>query len=74
MEKFFKKPTPMSIAYQIYNQTIFECETGGKTYSYDIPQWMSISFINEVIDILSEFIHDADIIELVCNKIVIDWS
>ena len=74
MEKFFAKPTPMNIAYQIYNQTIFECETGGKTYMYRVPQWMSISFVNEVIDILSEFIHDAETIEIINNAIVIDWS
>lgn len=74
MEKFFAKPSLMTIAYQIYNQVIFTCETGGNRYTYLIPQWMSNSFANEVIDILSEFVHDADTIGIIDNAIVIDWS
>lgn len=74
MEKFFAKPTPMAIAYQIYNQVIFICETGGNKYSYPIPQWMSIAFATDVIEILSEFVHDAETIEIKNKCIVIDWS
>lgn len=74
MENFFGKPTPANVAQHIYNQIIYVHETGGKTYRYPISSDLSISFVNDVIDRLCEYIHDADTIELLCGYIVIDWS
>jgi hypothetical protein len=74
MDRFFAKPTPQKIVEYIYAQILFVHETGGKTYRYLIPPELSISFINDVIDKLCDYIHDADIIELNHGYIVIDWS
>lgn len=74
MERFFAKPTPSKIADYIYNEVIHIHETGGKSYRYRIPDGMSISFINDVIDRLCYCLHDADIIDLFNGYIVIDWS
>jgi hypothetical protein len=74
MQNFFARPTPKMIADYIYNQVIHVHETGGKTYRYPISQTLSISFVNDVIDRLCEYIHDADIIQLLNGYIVIDWS
>jgi hypothetical protein len=74
MEFFFAKPTPTKVAEDIYHQVIAISETGGRSYRYKIPQGMSISFVNDVIDRLCEYIHDADLIQLIHGYIVIDWS
>lgn len=74
MEFFFAKPTPEKIAEHIYCQVIATHESGGREYRYKIPQGMSISFVNDVIDRLSEYLLDVDLIELNCGYIVIDWS
>lgn len=74
MEQFFTKPTAEKIAEYVYNQVIYIHETGGRGYLYKIPQGLSISFINDVIDILSKYLLDADVIELNSGYIVIDWS
>jgi len=73
MESFFAKPTPSKIAEQIYNQVICIHETGGKCYRYKIPDCMSISFVNDVIDILCHGLHDVDIIDLFCGHIIVEW-
>jgi len=74
MEKFFGKPTPQKIVEGIYSQIIFVHETGGSKYRYQIPNWMSNTFITEVIDRLSELLLDVDILENKNGYIVIDWS
>lgn len=74
MENFFGKPTPANIAEHIYNQVIHVHETGGKSYRYPISSNLSISFVNDVIDRLCYYIHDADMIQLMNGYIVIDWS
>ena len=74
MQNFFAKPTPTKIADYIYNQVVHVHETGGRGYRYLVPPELSISFVNEVIDRLCDYIHDADIIELNHGYIVIDWS
>jgi hypothetical protein len=74
MEFFFAKPTPEKIAEQIYIQVIATHETGGREYRYKIPQGMSISFVNDVIDRLGEYLLDVDVIEYDMGYIVIDWS
>lgn len=74
MEFFFAKPTPEKIAEHIYCQVIATHECGGREYRYKIPQGMSISFVNDVIDRLSEYLLDVDVIELNSGYIVIDWS
>jgi hypothetical protein len=73
MENFFSKPTPKKVAETIYDNIILAHETGGRSYRYPVSNF-SISFINEVIDRLSEYIHDADIVELNHGYIVIEWS
>lgn len=73
MERFFAKPTPSKIAEYIYNQVIYTHETGGKSYRYKVPDSMPISFINDVIAILCHTLHDADIVDLFCGYIVIEW-
>ena len=74
MQRFFSNPTPQKIVDYIYSQILLVHETGGKRYRYPIPATVSISLINDVIDRLSEYIHDADIIELNNGYIAIDWS
>ena len=74
MQTFFAKPTPAKIAEHIYHQVIAVHETGGRGYRYRIPPELSISFVNDVIDRLCDYIHDADLIELNCGYIVVDWS
>lgn len=74
MEPFFAKPTPAKIADEIYNMMIATYETGGWNYSYKIPIWMSISFVNEVIDMLEKYNLDIDTIRIVNDCIYIDWS
>jgi hypothetical protein len=74
MELFFSRPVPIKIAEEIYHKVISIHETGGRTYRYKISQEMSISFVNDVIDRLCEYIHDADLIQLIHGYIVIDWS
>jgi hypothetical protein len=74
MELFFSKPIPKKVAEEIYHQVIAAHETGGRTYRYKIPQGMPISFVNDVIDRLCDYIHDADLIQLLHGYIVIDWS
>jgi hypothetical protein len=74
MERFFAKPTPQKIVEYIYSQVLLVHETGGNGYRYLIPPELSISFVNDVIDKLCDYIHDADIIELNHGYIVIDWS
>lgn len=74
MEFFIKKPTPARIAELIYHQVIATHETGGRWYKYKIPKGLSISFINEVIDTLGEYLIDVDLIELMNDYIIIDWS
>ena len=74
MERFFAKPTPEKVAEHIYHQVIATHETGGREYRYKIPAGLSISFVNDVIDRLSEYLLDVDVIELNSGYIVIDWS
>jgi hypothetical protein len=74
MQSFFAKPTPSRVADYIYEQVILEHETGGRCYRYQLPPGLSISFVNEVIDRLSYTVHDADMIQLMHNWIVIEWS
>jgi len=74
MEFFFAKPTPAKIAEHIYHQVIAAHETGGRSYRYKIPDSMSISFVNDVIDRLCYYLHDVDIIDLFNGYIIIDWS
>lgn len=74
MEQFFAKPTPERIADYIHRQVLTIHETGGRNYRYLIPDGLSISFINDVIDRLSERFLDADVIELNSGYIIIDWS
>lgn len=74
MQTFFAKPTPEGIAEYIYNQVILVHETGGRTYRYKIPHGLTLSFVNEVIDRLYEFLHDAESIQLSNGAILIDWS
>jgi hypothetical protein len=74
MESFFEKPTPRRVVEHIYNQIILEHETGGGFYRYQLPPRVSISFANEVVERLCEYIHDADIIELNHGWIMIEWS
>ena len=73
MELFFAKPTPERIAEYIYNQVILTHETGGKSYYYKLHDSMSISFVNDVIDRLCYYLHDADIIDLFSGYIVVEW-
>lgn len=73
MERFFKKPTVEQTVDYIHTQIIQTHETGGKTYSYDTTG-LSLSFINDVIDRLSEKLLDVDVIEVYNNSILIDWS
>jgi len=74
MQSFFAKPTPRRVVEYIYNQILFEHETGGRCYRYQLPPGLSISFANEVVDRLCDYIHDADIIELNNGWILIEWS
>ncbi len=74
MQTFFAKPTPQKIAEHIYHHVIAVHETGGREYRYKIPPGLSISFVNEVIERLGEFLLDVDVIEIVHGCIVIDWS
>jgi hypothetical protein len=74
MEHFFGKPTPQKIAEYIHHQVLAVHETGGRGYRYLIPAGLSISFVNDVIDRLSEYLLDAEVIELNSGYIVIDWS
>lgn len=74
MERFFKEPTPKYLAMHIYNQLIFTHETGGRSYYYRIPKGMSISTINETIDLLGELLLDVDVLQYEHGCIVIDWS
>lgn len=73
MERFFSKPTPEKIAESIYHQVIAIHETGGNQYMYKIPQGMSISFVNDVIDKLSAYTLDIWV-ELYSGFLIIDWS
>lgn len=73
MDSFFAKPTPKIIAEKIYNEVIHIHETGGRFYRFPVSNF-STSFVNEVIDRLCEYIHDAEIIELHRGYIVIEWS
>ena len=74
MQTFFVKPNPYRVAEHIYCNVIFVCETGGRSYKYKFPDGLSISFMNEVIDKLSEYLLDVDIIELNNGYVLIDWS
>lgn len=74
MDLFFMKPTPAKIADEIYNMMIAIYETGGWNYSYKIPKWMSITFVNEVIEMLEKYNLDIDTIRIVNNSIYVDWS
>jgi hypothetical protein len=74
MQSFFTKPTPQDVSSYIYNQVIARHEIGGKSYVYKIPNGMSISFVNEVIERLGEYLLDVDVIELSGGCIMIDWS
>jgi hypothetical protein len=74
MQNFFAIPTPEKIATYIYCNIIATHETGGREYRYKIPQGMSPSFVNQVVDRLSEFLLDVDVIEVRHGFIVIDWS
>lgn len=74
MESFFAKPTPQTVVEYIYSQVIFVHETGGKSYKYPVLGTLSISFINDVIDRLCDYVHDADMIEYRNDHIAIDWS
>ena len=74
MQRVFARPTPERIADYIYGQVVTTHESGGREYRYPVPQGMSISFVNEVIDRLGEMLLDVDIIELNHGYIVIDWS
>lgn len=73
MEKFFSRPSSKKLAEIIYNELIFVHETGGKSYRFLIPDSFSISFINEVIERLCDYIHDAEIIQLHNGYIIIEW-
>lgn len=73
MERFFAKPTPTIVAEKIYNQIIHVHESGGRSYRYPVSNF-SISFINEVIDRLCDYVHDAEVIELNHGYITIEWS
>ena len=74
MDGYFAKPTPQKIANYIHNQIILTHETGGRGYAYQIPHMFPLSFVNEVIERLGEFLLDVDVIELNNGYIVIDWS
>ena len=74
MQAFFAKPTPEKVAEYIYNQVISTHETGGREYRYKVPPGLSISFVNEVIDILGQDLLDVDVLEYDMGYIVIDWS
>lgn len=74
MQNFFAKPTPEKIAYYIYSCVISAHESGSSEYRYNIPPEFSISFINEVIERLGEFLLDVDVIELNNGYILVDWS
>lgn len=74
MQSFFTKPTSQDVAGYIYHQVIAAHETGGRRYIYRIPNGMSISFVNEVIERLGEYLLDVDVIELSGGCIIIDWS
>jgi hypothetical protein len=73
MERFFARPDPEKVAEHIYHQVIAIHETGGHQYVYRIPQGMSISFVNDVIDKLSSYTLDIWV-ELYNGFLVIDWS
>jgi hypothetical protein len=74
MQSFFAKPTPRRVVQYIYNQIMLVHESGGREYRYQLPPGLSISFANEVVERLSEYVHDAEIIELNNDWIVIEWS
>lgn len=74
MDKFFSKPTPKGVTEYIYSQVILVHETGGRCYRYKIPPEFSVSFINEVIDRLCEYVHDADVLAFEYGYIVIEWG
>jgi hypothetical protein len=74
MQSFFAKPTPRRVVEYIYNQILLEHETGGRCYRYQLPPGVSISFANEVVDKLCDYIHDADMIEVNRGWIMIEWS
>lgn len=74
MQSFFAKPTPRRVVEYIYSQILYEHETGGRGYRYQLPPGVSISFANEVVERLSEYVHDADIIELNQGYIIVEWS
>ncbi len=74
MQTFFAKPTPEKLAEHIYHLVISTHETGGREVRYTVPRGLSISFVNEVIDRLGEFLLDVDVIEYEMGQIVIDWS
>jgi len=74
MESFFAKPTPEKIANFIYCQILVHHEMGLRGYRYEIPNGMSVSFVNEIIDCLGYYILDVDTVELQKGYIVVDWS
>jgi len=74
MESFFAKPTLRSIVEHIYHEIIAEHEGGGREFRYQLPPGVSRSFANDVVDRLGHYIHDADVIELNSDWIVIEWS
>ena len=74
MQAFFAKPTPEKVAEHIYHQVIATHETGGREYRYQISPSLSISFVNDVIDRLGDYLLDVDVIELHNGYIIIDWS
>jgi hypothetical protein len=74
MEKYFKQPTARYLAKYIYQQVIFEHETGGRCYYYKIPPGMTFSCINDTIELLGELLLDVDVLQYEHGCIVIDWS
>ena len=74
MESFFAKPTPDIIAKYIYCQVVLTHETGGRMCCYEFPSSLSLNFVYEVIERLSEVLHDFDGIELHDRYVTIDWS
>jgi len=74
MQAFFAKPTPQKLAEHIYHEVLAAHEIGKREYRYPIPASLSISFVNEVIERLGEYLLDVDVIELNYGYIIIDWS
>lgn len=74
MDKFFAKPNPQKIAEHIYCEILAVHESGGRSYRYAIPQGLSLSFVQDVIDRLGDYLANTEVIELLSGYIVVDWS